>query len=105
MLAARRDQENLVHSHPVPSKQLPKTPGTRFPKTPLALRNDENAPTAFAGKTGMGDLATRPGGNDKLTVKKSQQQAIMTPMGMISTDAGACFLHACDSDQIGRAHV
>ncbi|POR33992.1 Uncharacterized protein TPAR_05831 [Tolypocladium paradoxum] len=81
MLAAHRDQENLVPSHQVPSKQQPKTPGARYPKTPLRFRNVENAPTAFAGKTGGGGGATKPGGNDKLTVKGTgQRQAMVTPL-------------------------
>lgn len=83
MLAAHRDQENLVQSHQVPSKQQPKTPGARYPKTPLRFRNDENAPTAFSGKTGGGGGAIKPGGNDKFTVKGTgQRQAMVTPMGM-----------------------
>ncbi|KAE8442644.1 hypothetical protein EG329_003001 [Mollisiaceae sp. DMI_Dod_QoI] len=63
MLAAR-DQENLVHGHQqvAASKPLnqttrglqPKTPGNKFPKTPLKIPlNDENAPTGF-GRTGKG---------------------------------------------------
>ncbi|KAK0392190.1 hypothetical protein NLU13_1688 [Sarocladium strictum] len=70
MLAAHRDQENLVHSHQVPTKQNPKTPGARYPKTPSRF-NDENAPTGFAAKTGgKSILKGAPG-----------RQAIMTPMG------------------------
>ncbi|RDL41360.1 Uncharacterized protein BP5553_01339 [Venustampulla echinocandica] len=64
MLAAR-DQENLVYGHQAAaaSKPLnqsnrtlqPKTPGNKFPKTPLKIPlNDENAPTAFGGKSGKG---------------------------------------------------
>ncbi|KAL2211974.1 hypothetical protein CC79DRAFT_1364261 [Sarocladium strictum] len=78
MLAAHRDQENLVHSHQVPTKQNPKTPGARYPKTPSRFR-DENAPSAFAGKsTVVGTL----GGQEK-TVNKGAagRQALMTPMG------------------------
>ena len=82
MLAAHRDQENLAHSQQVPTKQQPKTPGARYPKTPLAFRNDENLPAAFAGKTGIGAADTRPGGNDKMTAKKGQLQPMTTPMGM-----------------------
>lgn len=78
MLAAHRDQENLVHSHQVPRKQQPKTPGARYPRTPLGPgQNDENAPTAFAGKAGLG--GTRPGGNDKIMMTKGK--GMTTPMG------------------------
>jgi hypothetical protein len=68
MLAAR-DQENLVHGHQAAaaSKPLnqnvrtlqPKTPGNKYPKTPLKIPlNDENAPTIFGGKSGKGKGAT-----------------------------------------------
>jgi hypothetical protein len=65
MLAAR-DQENLVHGHHqvAMSKSLnqstrgglqPKTPGNKYPKTPLRIPlNDENAPTVFGGKSVKG---------------------------------------------------
>lgn len=80
MLASRRDQENRVHSHQVPTKQNPKTPGARYPKTPLKFgQNDENAPTAFAGKSGVG--GAKIGGNEKTTVSKANRQAMVTPMG------------------------
>ncbi|VUC37828.1 unnamed protein product [Clonostachys rosea] len=79
MLAAHRDQENLVHSHQVSGKQQPKTPGARYPKTPHKYgQNDENAPTAFAGKTGLG--GTRLGGQDKITMTKGKQ-SMVTPTG------------------------
>ncbi|KYK54313.1 hypothetical protein DCS_06270 [Drechmeria coniospora] len=81
MLAAHRDQENLVHSRQVPSKQQPKTPGTRYPKTPLRFRNDENAPTAFTAKTGMAGAVIKAGKSDKLSTRKGHQQAMITPMG------------------------
>jgi hypothetical protein len=62
---AARDQENLVHGHQqvAASKPLnqgtrglqPKTPGNKYPKTPLKVPlNDENAPVAFGGKSGKG---------------------------------------------------
>ena len=84
MLAAR-DQENLVHGQQTvaASKPLnqgtrglqPKTPGNKYPKTPLKIPlNDENAPGGFGGKSGKGkgleNLAT--GGKN----------AFITPMGM-----------------------
>lgn len=77
MLAPHRDPENLVYSH------HPKTPGARYPKTPLRHgRNDENAPNAFAGKNTIG-AASRLGGNDKTMAKSNgTRQALVTPMGM-----------------------
>ncbi|KAK6603072.1 hypothetical protein H4I96_05840 [Botrytis cinerea] len=58
---AARDQENLIHGHQqvAASKPLnqgtrslqPKTPGNKFPKTPLKVPlNDENAPGGFGGR-------------------------------------------------------
>jgi hypothetical protein len=91
MLAAR-DQENLVHGHQqvAASKPLnqgtrgglqPKTPGNKYPKTPLKIPlNDENAPTGFGGKSvkgkGLENLAT--GGKKGATFDKN---AFVTPMG------------------------
>ncbi|CAG8957077.1 hypothetical protein HYFRA_00009278 [Hymenoscyphus fraxineus] len=60
-----RDQENLVHGHQTAaaSKPLnqstrslqPKTPGNKYPKTPLRVPlNDENAPGIFGGKSVKG---------------------------------------------------
>lgn len=76
MLAAHHDQENLVQSHQVTgksgSRQLPpKTPGPRYPKTPLKVPlNDENAPaTGAKGLLGAG----------RNTVGK--KQALATPLG------------------------
>jgi hypothetical protein len=89
MLAAR-DQENLVHGHQqvAASKPLnqstrsiqPKTPGNRYPKTPLKVPlHDENAPAGFGEKSGRGkgieNLATRKIGT---TFDKN---AFVTPMG------------------------
>ncbi|KAH6892017.1 hypothetical protein B0T10DRAFT_282871 [Thelonectria olida] len=82
MLASHRDQENLVRSQRVSSKQQHlKTPGARFPKTPGPFgQNDENAPTAFTGKTGLG--GAKQFGNDKTGMKpKGPRQAMETPMG------------------------
>ncbi|KAK7425485.1 hypothetical protein QQZ08_008050 [Neonectria magnoliae] len=81
MLAAHRGQENLVHSHQVPSKQQAKTPGARYPKTPSRFpRNDENAPTGFTGKTGLGG-PRQFGGSDKSAMKANgARQALMTPL-------------------------
>ena len=89
MLAAR-DQENLVHGHQqvAASKPLnqstrglqPKTPGNRFPKTPLKIPlHDENAPTGFGGKSvkgkGLENLATGKKGG------AFNQDDFVTPMG------------------------
>ncbi|OAA66241.1 hypothetical protein ISF_04079 [Cordyceps fumosorosea ARSEF 2679] len=74
MLAAHRDQENLVHAHQASAKQQPKTPGPRYPKTPLGrfAKNDENAPTAFGGKNNLAGTIKRP---------TAQKQALATPLG------------------------
>ncbi|KAF4989188.1 hypothetical protein FGRMN_9289 [Fusarium graminum] len=72
MLAAHRDQENLVVSQQIPTKQQH---NPRFPKTPSRFpHHDENAPTAFTGKTGMGGVKTLNKGN-------GARQAMVTPMG------------------------
>ena len=76
MLAAHHDQENLVQSHQVPAKSgsrqlAPKTPGPRYPKTPLKIPlNDENGPVT-GGKGLLG------GGKNTATKK----QALATPVG------------------------
>ena len=76
MLAAHHDQENMVQSHQVTgkggSRQLPpKTPGPRYPKTPMKIPlNDENAPVT-GGKGLLG------GGKNTMTKK----QVFATPMG------------------------
>jgi len=91
MLAAR-DQENLVHGHHqvAASKPLnqgtrglqPKTPGNKYPKTPLKIPlNDENAPTGFGGKSGKGKGTENfmTGGKKGAAFDKN---AFVTPMGM-----------------------
>ncbi|KAL6851818.1 hypothetical protein J3F83DRAFT_719500 [Trichoderma novae-zelandiae] len=77
MLAAHREQENRVLSHPVPSKQQPKTPGMRYPKTPMDLgRGNENALAGFAAKnTIQGGINL--GENQKFISKRP----LMTPAG------------------------
>lgn len=81
MLAAHRDQENLAHSHQAPAKQQHKTPGARFPKTPSRYpHHDENAPTAFAGKTALGG-ASKFGGDKTIMKAPGTRQALVTPMG------------------------
>lgn len=85
MLAAR-DQENLVHGHlqaaaSKPLNQSTKTPGNKYPKTPLKIPlHDENAPGGFGGKSvkgkGLEGFAT---GKKGTTFDKN---AFITPMGM-----------------------
>ncbi|RDA89927.1 hypothetical protein CP533_3294 [Ophiocordyceps camponoti-saundersi (nom. inval.)] len=80
MLAAHRDQENLVPTHQVPTKQTLKDGATRFPKTPLVSRNDENfQATTFAGKTGKyGFTGVR---HDKFAAKGTgKASSMVTPM-------------------------
>ncbi len=87
---AVRDQENLVHGQQQaaaakPANQgirglQPKTPGNKYPKTPLRVPlNDENAPTAF-GKSikgkGIENLIT--GAKKNTSFDKS---AFVTPIG------------------------
>ncbi|KAJ8059312.1 hypothetical protein OCU04_012273 [Sclerotinia nivalis] len=86
---AVRDQENLVHGHQqvAASKPLnqttrslqPKTPGNKFPKTPLKVPlNDENAPGGIGGKgTVLGTKGKGLGGKDATFDKN----AFVTPMG------------------------
>ncbi|RGP60702.1 hypothetical protein FLONG3_10758 [Fusarium longipes] len=69
MLAAHRDQENLVLSQQVPTKQ---PHNARFPKTPSRFpQRDENAPNAFTSK----------GGVKTINKGNGTRQAIVTPMG------------------------
>jgi len=92
MLAAR-DQENLVHGHhqvaaSKPMNQTtrslqPKTPGNKYPKTPLKIPlHDENAPGGFGGKSGKGkgfeNLATGKKGS---TFNKDD---FITPLGILA---------------------
>ncbi|KAM0309127.1 hypothetical protein ACHAO8_009326 [Botrytis cinerea] len=86
---AARDQENLIHGHQqvAASKPLnqgtrslqPKTPGNKFPKTPLKVPlNDENAPGGFAGKGSvLGTKGKGLGGKDATFDKN----AFVTPVG------------------------
>ncbi|KAL7817030.1 hypothetical protein V8C44DRAFT_322310 [Trichoderma aethiopicum] len=77
MLAAHREQENRVLSRQVPAKQQPKTPGMRYPKTPIGVgRGDENALAGFAVKSTL-QGAINLGENQKLISKKP----VMTPAG------------------------
>jgi hypothetical protein len=95
MLAAR-DQENLVHGHQqaAAAKPLnqntralpPKTPGNKYPKTPLKINlNDENEPAGFGG--GKSVLATKGKGLENLVTggKKGatfDKDAFVTPLGI-----------------------
>lgn len=82
---AARDQENVVHGlqQAAASKPLnqntrtlqPKTPGARFPKTPLRVPlNDENNPGGFGGKTNLGTKGKGLGG-------KLDTNSFVTPLG------------------------
>lgn len=89
MLAAHHDQENLVlhqsvnGGKPVPhgTRHLqPKTPGARYPKTPLKVPlNDENAVHVLGGKSILGGRS-RAAGNEPATAK-SKGLAPVTPLG------------------------
>ena len=94
-MLATRDQENLVHGHQqvAASKPLnqskkglqPKTPGNRFPKTPLKVPlNDENAPAGLGGKSvkgkGLENLAT---GKKSATFNDN----FVTPMGILTSSS------------------
>lgn len=102
MLAAR-DQENLVpgYQQAATSKSLnqntrgtlPKTPGNKYPKTPLKINlNDENEPMGFGGVKSVlgtkGKGLENPviGGKNSATFDKN---AFVTPMGMCKGDSVA----------------
>lgn len=94
-MLAIRDQENLVHGHQqvAASKPLnqttrgvaPKTPGNKYPKTPLKIPlRDENAPGGFGG--GKSVLGVKGKGIENIgtTGKKGatfDKNAFTTPMG------------------------
>lgn len=91
MLAAHHDQENLAFSHQAgaAAKQQqsqgirnlqPKTPGARYPKTPLKIPlNDENATHGLGGKSVL-----RAKNNDEniTTMGKGGKSNFVTPLGM-----------------------
>ncbi len=95
-MLAVRDQENLVHGHQqaAASKPLnqttrcipPKTPGNKYPKTPLKINlNDENEPAGFGG--GKSVLGTKGKGLENLVtgIKNGasfDKNAFITPIGM-----------------------
>lgn len=86
MLAAHReDQENRVGHLAGPSKQQlqAKTPGSRFPKTPLKVPlNDENANHGFGGKS---VLRTKGNNENIVTVGKAGKLNVVTPAGTFSS--------------------
>lgn len=87
MLAAHKDQENLVSIHQASavnkqqnqgsthSTLQPRTPGARYPKTPLRIPlNDENAARVLGGKSILANKT-----------KEDKAQWV--------TPAGECFQH------------
>lgn len=88
MLAAHHDQENVYTHQAGASKQQlqAKTPGARYPKTPLKIPlNDENATHGFNGKSvlrGKGNnentLTVGKGGD---ALGKLGKQGLVTPAG------------------------
>lgn len=104
MLAAR-DQENLAFSHQAGAatkqpgqamRQLqPKTPGARFPKTPLKVPlNDENANAGFGGKS---VLRTKGNNENISTARKGAtglgKSNLVTPLGMYNVPLVPSVLH------------
>jgi hypothetical protein len=86
-MLARRDQENLVHSHQMTAASKPlnqgvrqlqqKTPGNRAPKTPFKVPlHDENEPLAFGKNTVKGN-----GGGLGGKALQSGKEAFVTPLG------------------------
>lgn len=96
MFATHNNQENFVHGHQqaAVSKPLnqgtrgapPKTPGNKYPKTPLRIPlNDENAHTGYV-VSGKSILGTKKRGNENLMTgaKKGstfERNDFVTPMG------------------------
>ncbi|KAL7928599.1 hypothetical protein V8C35DRAFT_285083 [Trichoderma chlorosporum] len=93
MLASHREQENRLLSHQLPSKQQPKTPGMRYPKTPIDLgRGNENALPGFASKNVIQGAANQ-GENQKFISKKPMttptETRMRAPLGNKTTNAKA----------------
>ncbi|PNP55176.1 hypothetical protein THARTR1_04865 [Trichoderma harzianum] len=93
MLSSHREQENRLLSHQIPSKQQPKTPGMRYPKTPIDLgRGNENALAGCAGKNAI-QGAVNLGENQKFISKKSMttptESRMRAPLGNKTTNAKA----------------
>lgn len=91
MLAAHHDQENLYKHQAGASKQQlqAKTPGARFPKTPLKVPlNDENANHGFNGKSVLRGKNNNEnvvtGANGGNGLGKAGKMALVTPAGEIS---------------------
>ncbi|UKZ57943.1 hypothetical protein TrVGV298_011804 [Trichoderma virens] len=93
MLASHREQENRLLSHQIPAKQQPKTPGMRYPKTPMDLgRGNENALAGFAGKNAI-QGAANVGENRTFISKKPMmtptESRMRAPLGNKTTNAKA----------------
>ncbi|KAH6606319.1 hypothetical protein Trco_005472 [Trichoderma cornu-damae] len=93
MLAAHREQENRVLGHQIPSKQHPKTPGMRYPKTPMELgRGNENALAGLAAKNTI-QGAVNLGRNENFISKKPlltpTESRMRAPLGNKTTNAKA----------------
>jgi hypothetical protein len=98
MLAAHHDQENLYTHQAGASKQQlqAKTPGARYPKTPLKVPlNDENANHGFGGKS---ILQTKGNNENVVTAGKGGnglgkfgKPAVVTPAGMFLTVSAQLF--------------
>ncbi|KAH8898509.1 hypothetical protein GQ53DRAFT_742527 [Thozetella sp. PMI_491] len=91
MLAAHRDQENRVLAHQAAgaSKQQlqAKTPGARFPKTPLKIPlNDENVNKTLGGKS---VLQTKNGAGKSNMVTPLEPRTGRAPLGNKTTNAKA----------------
>ncbi|KAJ1329411.1 hypothetical protein MN608_06145 [Microdochium nivale] len=83
---AARDQENLAfhRQNNAAIKQLQKTPGARYPRTPIKVPlNDENATHAIKGAKSI--AGPRMGGNENILTAKANKGAdksqFVTPMG------------------------
>lgn len=78
---AARDQENVAfhRQNNAAMKQLQKTPGARYPKTPIKVPlNDENAAHAIKGAKSIG--GSRIGGNENIMASKASKSQFVTPM-------------------------
>ncbi|KUI57308.1 hypothetical protein VP1G_04585 [Cytospora mali] len=101
MLAAHKDQENLVSIHQANavtkhqnqgstrSTLQPKTPGTRYPKTPLKIPlNDENGVRALGGKS---NLVNKTNGDKSQWVTPAEPRTGRPVLGDKTTNAKARF--------------
>ena len=90
-MLAHRDQENLVHGHQqtalakplnqnIRGAPPPKTPGNKFPKTPIKIPlQDENGPAGFGG--GKSVLGNKTRNENLMTGKKGKAFDLTTPLG------------------------